>query len=200
MKGVAPFLGVPAPVRRTAIRPLGQPSSEELPELARSLWALPEREYAYVACDWLERATRKGPASLLTVVEELVRSRSWWDTVDGLAGSVANLVANHRELAPDMDRWIEDPDFWVARVAILHQLGRAERTDADRLFRLCLVRAHEPEFLIRKAIGWALRDYAWHEPDAVDALVATHRAQLSALTVREATKNLAKARRKRRDV
>ncbi len=194
MKHVAPFLGVSAPERRAAVRPLGQPPLEELPVLARALWSLPEREYAYVACDWLERATRKGPASLLPLILELVRSRSWWDTVDSLSASVGNLVAGHPELAAEMDSWITDADFWVARVSILHQLGRGSATDADRLFRLCLVRAHETEFFIRKAIGWALRDFAWRDPDAVDRFVSAHREELSALTIREATKNLAKAR------
>ena len=198
MKEVAPFLGVSAPARRAAVRGLGRPPIDELPQVARMLWVLPEREYAYVACDWLERATRKGPASLLPLIEELVRSRSWWDTVDSLSASVANLVATHPELVAEMDRWINDANFWVARVAILHQLGRGTATDAERLFRLCLVRAHEKEFFIRKAIGWALRDYAWRAPDAVDQFVTEHRDELSALTIREATKNLTKARARRK--
>lgn len=194
MKGIAPFLGVPAPVRRAAIRGLGLPSVDELPGVARELWRQPEREFAYVAVDWTERATRKGPPGLLPLVEELVRSRSWWDTVDGLAACANNIVAAHPDLVGEMDLWVADADFWVARVAILHQLGRGANTDEARLFRMCLARADEREFFIRKAIGWALRDYAWRNPDAVDTFVSKYRAELSALTIREATKNLDKAR------
>ena len=194
MKGIAPFLGVPAPARRAAIRELGRPPVDDLPNIARELWRQPEREFAYVAVDWLERASRKGPATLLPLTLELVRSRSWWDTVDGLAACAANLVVAHPDLAGEMDRWVVDSDRWVARVAILHQLGRGPDTDEARLFRMCLARADEREFFIRKAIGWALRDYAWHNPDAVDRFVTEHRAELSALSIREATKNLEKAR------
>ncbi len=194
MKNIAPFLGVAAAVRRAAIRDLGQPPVDELPSIARELWRQPEREFAYVAVDWLERASRKGPTTLLPLVEQLVRTRSWWDTVDGLAACVANLVTAHPELVGEMDRWVADPDIWVARVAILHQLGRGPATDEARLWRMCLARADEREFFIRKAIGWALRDYAWSNPDAVDGFVSDHRAELSALTIREATKNLEKAR------
>ncbi len=193
-KGIAPFLGVPAPVRRAAVRPLGQPPVEALPGIVRELWRQPEREFAYVAVDWLERATRKGPVTLLPLLLELVRSRSWWDTVDGLSACVANLVAAHPDLAGEMDRWVVDPDIWVARVAILHQLGRGTATDEARLWRMCVARAPDREFFIRKAIAWALRDYAWRNPDAVDRFVSDHRAELSALTIREATKNLEKAR------
>ncbi len=194
MKGIAPFLGVPAPARRAAIRGLGQPPIDELPGVVMELWRQPEREFAYVAVDWLERASRKGPATLLPLIEVLVRNRSWWDTVDSLSACAANLIVAHPELAGEMDRWVADPDIWIARVAILHQLGRGAKTDEGRLFRLCLARADEREFFIRKAIGWALRDYAWRNPDAVDTFVSAHRDDLSALTIREATKNLTNAR------
>lgn len=199
MKGVAPFFGVSAPVRRAAVRPLGKPTVDELPSVARALWAEPEREFAYVAVDWLEHATRKGPVSLIAVIEELVRSRQWWDTVDGLAASVGNLVPRYPELVATMEQWVHDEDFWIARVAILHQLGRGEQTDTERLFRFCLARAHEKEFFVAKAIGWALRDFAWHRPDLVAAFVREHREELRPLTIREATKNLAKAAERRRE-
>lgn len=197
MKDIAPFLGVAAPARRSAVRPLGRPSIDDLPAVCRALWAAPERELAYVACDWLEHATKRGPASLLGVCEELIRSRSWWDTVDPLSSAVGNLVAAHDELVPVMDAWVDDGDMWIARVAILHQLGRGPATDEERLFRLCRSRADDPRFFIRKAIGWALRDYAWRNPDAVRAFVEANAATFSALTIREATRNLDKASARR---
>ena len=45
------------------------------------------------------------------------------------------------------------------------------------------------EFFIRKAIGWALRAYAWVDPDEVERYCATH--ELSPLSRREALKNIA---------
>jgi 3-methyladenine DNA glycosylase AlkD len=44
------------------------------------------------------------------------------------------------------------------------------------------------EFFIRKAIGWALRAYAWVEPQAVVAYCDAH--ELSPLSRREALKNV----------
>ncbi len=194
MKDIAPFLGIAAPQRRAAVRALGVPSLDEVADVARSLWALPEREYAYVAVDWLDHASRKGgPASLLEVIHDLALQTSWWDTVDGLSGVVANLVANHPSLVADMERWIVDDNMWIARMALLHQLGAKGSTDTERLFRFCLAQASSREFFLRKAIGWALRDYAWHDPAAVSAFVDEHRRTLSALSIREATKNVDKA-------
>jgi 3-methyladenine DNA glycosylase AlkD len=98
-------------------------------------------------------------------------------------------VANHG-LADEMDRWIDDADIWVARTAILHQLSYKSATDGDRLFAYARSRAGDTEFFIRKALGWALRQYAREEPDRVRAFVAANRSHLSGLTVREALKHI----------
>lgn len=193
MKDIAPFLGIASPQRRAAVKSLGYPAADEVIDVARALWALPEREYAYVACDYLERASRNGPAAILAVVSELARSKSWWDTVDSLAHVAANLVAANPALVADMERWIVDDNMWIARIALLHQLGGKEATDTERLFRFCLVQAPSREFFLRKAIGWALRDYAWTDPSAVTAFVDEHRRTLSTLSIREAVKNVEKA-------
>jgi 3-methyladenine DNA glycosylase AlkD len=88
-----------------------------------------------------------------------------------------------------MDRWIEDDDLWVARTALLHQLTYKSATDPDRLFGYCLRQAAHPDFFIRKAIGWALREYAYTDPDAVYEFVESARDRLSPLSVREALKH-----------
>ena len=68
-----------------------------------------------------------------------------------------------------------------------------ERTDAKRLFDYCRRRAHETEFFIRKAIGWALRDYSYAEPTAVRDFLLDHRDRLSGLSFREGAKQLVRA-------
>jgi 3-methyladenine DNA glycosylase AlkD len=124
-------------------------------------------------------------------LERLVRSKAWWDTVDALAAHVVGaLVARHPELAATMDRWIEDDDIWIARTAILHQLAWKDRTDADRLFAYVDRRCGDRAFFIRKACGWALRQHAAVDPDAVREYVASRGDRLSGLTRREATKHL----------
>ena len=93
-----------------------------------------------------------------------------------------------------MDAWVTDEDIWLARTAILHQLAYKEATDSARLFRYCAQRAADREFFLRKAIGWALRQYAAIDPEAVDAFVPAT-PELSALCVREAMKGVRRARR-----
>ncbi len=74
---------------------------------------------------------------------------------------------------------------------MLHQLGLRGECDTERLFRHAELLAAEKEFFIRKAIGWALRGYAWHNWRAVEKFLSTTHVLFSVLTVREAKKNFA---------
>ncbi|MER8197918.1 DNA alkylation repair protein [Streptomyces microflavus] len=194
MKHVAPFLGIPTPRRRALSKAVlagtGRPDEQDCTAIALRCWRLPEREYAYFAVDYLRRYVSSCSSGFLPVLHHLVTTVPWWDTVDLLAAHVAGpLVAADPALAREMDRWIDD-DLWVARTALLHQLRYKEATDADRLFGYCLSRADHPDFFIRKAIGWALREYAKTDPTAVRDFVDGARDRLSPLSVREALKNL----------
>jgi 3-methyladenine DNA glycosylase AlkD len=193
MKHRFAFLGVKTPQRRAAARATMRAArsvgGDDLIEFARACWEEPEREFQYVAQDVLGANVARLESRHLADIRELVTARSWWDTVDALAArSVGGLVRADRALAAEMDRWIDDGNIWVARSALLHQLNWKEATDADRLFGYAARRAGDTEFFIRKAIGWALRQYARTDPDAVRAFVDTH--ELSGLTRREALKHL----------
>ncbi|MFI7388162.1 DNA alkylation repair protein [Streptomyces sp. NPDC049813] len=195
MKDVAPFLGLASPVRRelstVVLAGTPRPDEADLTALALRCWALPEREYAYFAVDLLRRHVRRLSSGFLPVARHLVTTVPWWDTVDALAAHVVGgLVAADPKLAATMDGWIADPDLWVARTALLHQLRRKHSTDTERLFAYCLRQAGHPDFFVRKAIGWALREYAKTDADAVRAFVAAHRDVLASLSVREALRNV----------
>ncbi|WP_327664426.1 MULTISPECIES: DNA alkylation repair protein [unclassified Streptomyces] len=195
MKDVAPFLGLTSPVRRelTKVVLVGTPRPDEsdLAAVALRCWALPEREYAYFGIDYLRRHVGRLTSGFLPVARELVITVPWWDTVDHLAAHiVGGLVAADPKLRADMDAWIGDENLWVARTALLHQLRHKDATDTDRLFAYCLRQSGHPDFFIRKAIGWALREYAKTDADAVRSFVAAHRDTLSPLSVREALKNV----------
>ncbi|MGW0753169.1 DNA alkylation repair protein [Streptomyces sp. NPDC002587] len=195
MKDVAPFLGIPTPLRRELSRAvtkdMPRPSEADCAALALRCWRLPEREYHYFAVDYLRRHVSRCSSGLLPVARHLITTVAWWDTVDLLAvHTVGPLVAADPALAEVMDEWIGDEDLWLARTALLHQLRFTSATDAARLFGYCRRQADHPDFFIRKAIGWCLREYAKTAPDAVRAFVEAERGSLSPLSVREALKNL----------
>ncbi|MGW0966067.1 DNA alkylation repair protein [Streptomyces sp. NPDC002516] len=195
MKDVAPFLGLTTPERRalsrTVLRDTARPAERDCTAIALRCWRLPEREYQYFAVDYLRRHVSRLSSGFLPVARHLVSTVPWWDTVDLLAAHVVGgLVAADPRLRADMDAWIEDDDLWVARTALLHQLRYKDATDTGRLFAYCVRQSGHPDFFIRKAIGWCLREYAKTDPGAVRDFVTAERARLAPLSVREALKNI----------
>jgi 3-methyladenine DNA glycosylase AlkD len=196
MKSAMPTLGVRVPeVRKitagaSAQWPCG--SVDELRSTVLQLWrSATFREERYAAIDLTGSRMARGRLEMLPVYEEIIRTGAWWDLVDGVVHRVGELLQAHRaELGGVLRRWSEDPDMWIRRSSITAQLGAKANTDASLLATVIQANLPDREFFIRKAIGWALREYAKTDPDWVRAFVATHEAALSPLSRREALRNL----------
>lgn len=191
------FLGLPAPVRRQAVKDIGKlqwQSADDVLAAAELLWQKPQREYRYTAVDLLRKHSALLRVNDLPALQALLLRDAWWETVDGLSAVIAEVmhagVQQQPNIAVAMDAWLKHPSHWVRRAAMLHQLGWRLDTDTTRLFAYAQQLADGNEFFIRKAIGWALRDYARWNPQAVTEFLMQHRANLSGLTVREAAKHL----------
>ncbi len=190
-----PFLGVKTPGRRAAVKAsittARTPSRPELVDAVDHLWAMQEREFHQCAVDILRRWQRVLVSEDIDWLGRLVTTNSWWDTVDALATHpVAHLVRNDRSLRQTIDRWATSENLWLNRTAIIHQLLFKDDTDVRQLFDYCDLHASSTEFFHRKAIGWALRQYARTDPDAVQDYVDTRLDVLSGLSIREALKHL----------
>lgn len=200
MRNQFPFLGIRAPRQAAIYREVtaGLPApggNAELATVAFACWQLPEREYQHFGITYLQRHVRRASPGFIPTLKHLVTTKSWWDTVDGLATRVAGpLVAAHPELRTVMDSWVESENIWLARVAILHQERYRERTDSELLFAYCLRRAADREFFVRKAVGWALPSYAKVAPDVVAQFLTGHGAALSGLSRHEAERGVAMGR------
>ncbi|MEO1056265.1 MAG: DNA alkylation repair protein [Actinomycetota bacterium] len=194
------FFGVASPDRKRAAAhattAAKHATPDELLDFADRCWDAPERELQYVGADALRAGRTAFGPDHLDRLAGLITTKSWWDTVDSLAPyPVGSVVDRHPDTTLVMDRWIDSDNIWIARSALLHQLHYKDRTDGDRLFDYSLRRAADTEFFIRKAIGWALRQYSKVAPDAVASFVDVHEAEFSGLTVREARKHLARTHR-----
>jgi 3-methyladenine DNA glycosylase AlkD len=190
------FLGIQTPIRRSIYKDLPKlpKDPQYILKIANDLWDKPEREYRYVACDLLIKNAKVFKLNDLPAFKKLVQKDSWWETVDSLSSAISDIVLNeklnNRESQHTMDEWLLDSDFWVRRSAMIHQLGWKKHTDSDRLMQHALTLAPESEFFIRKAIGWAFRDYAKCNPTFVQNFMHLNKSVFSNLTVKEATKNL----------
>ena len=196
MRDQFPFYGIGAQDRRDILKTVWSeiplPADETaISEVVVAWMGRPEREWHQSAVTALRRHGAVLTGASWPTVRHVATTHAWWDTVDELAKNVAGrIVKNEPAQVAVMDEWVRSDDMWVARVALLHQLGYKATTDATRLFAYCDLRSDEADFFYRKAIGWALRQYAYEAPEAVAAYVDSRRDRLSPLSIREATKNL----------
>jgi len=186
------FLGIKTPLRnelaRTFLKEHGIPKGNELIQAVHELWELPEREFQYTGMVLLDKHRKHAEKMHVDFLEGLVTTKSWWDTVDLIA---SGLIGFHFTAFPELipsytERWIVSDNLWLRRTALLFQLKYKQHTDKDRLFQYIRLCADENEFFIRKAIGWALREYSKTDASAVRQFVAE--TNLSSLSVREALK------------
>ncbi len=195
MKGIAPYLGITTPTRRATTRDWVRsfdpgPDAAKLLAAARSLVEQPEREFAYVAVDLLNRHRRALPESGLMPLRSLALHVPWWDTVDAWATLIGRVGLRHTTWDAEVAAWATDEELWARRIALVFQVGRKQDVDLDLLFAACRANFADRDFFMRKGIGWGLRDAARAHPDQVRAFVAQHAHAMSPLSVREATKRL----------
>lgn len=167
----------------------GLPGNEEVKILARRCFEDDHRELHYFALETVQNTLPRQPAEFIDFLEELICTRSWWDTVDWLAKLVGIHFRRYPErIKPITEAWMDSGNFWLQRVCLIFQLLYKEKTDAPLLFGYVRRVATSKEFFLQKGAGWALRQYAKIDPEAVRAFV--HSERLAPLTRREAMKRL----------
>lgn len=196
MRSAMPFLGVPVPEVRRLVRALAaQSPPADLGALeadARRLWDdAVYREERYAASGITGLRAARGRWELVPLHRHMIVTGAWWDHVDETAHRIADLHDAHPDRTAALVRgWATDDDLWLRRAAILGQLGRRDRVDADLLADVIGPNLEDREFFVRKAIGWALREYARVRPDWVLGYVDAHADRISPLSRREALKHL----------
>ncbi|MFF1829553.1 DNA alkylation repair protein [Paenarthrobacter sp. NPDC058040] len=196
MKSDMPSLGVRVPQVRKIVNEAARQFPLATPELLRQaaldLWRnAAAREERYAAIDLTGLRLVKEDLDMLPVYEEIIRTGAWWDLVDGVAHRIGALLLAHPEtMTPLLLRWSSDADMWIRRASITAQLGAKAKTDTALLAAVIKANLADKEFFIRKAIGWALREFSKTDPNWVRAFAAENAPSLSPLSTREALRLL----------
>lgn len=194
MKNHFPFLGIKSPLRKQLLKEhfaeYALPEPKQLFDEVWKLYNLPEREYQYAAIALIEKMKKQLTPDDFPVLQLLIETRSWWDSVDSIAPHfVGQLVKMDRAYGDKvMLKWSRSDNMWINRSAILHQLKFKHQTDPKLLFTIIKQHTDSKEFFIQKAIGWVLREYAKTNPDIVKEFVEGN--SLKPLSKREALKHL----------
>jgi 3-methyladenine DNA glycosylase AlkD len=199
MKSAMPYYGVNSPEQHAIWKRVfrGRVIAHEavwqatVLELWRSARFREER-YAAIALTGERAYDAFQTIATLPTYEELIVTGAWWDYVDVIAGKrIGALLARFpHEMKPIVRAWSRSPDLWMRRTAILSQLGFKDATDLRLLYACLEANLGDRDFFIRKAIGWALRQYAWTDPKEVQRYVRANRDRLCGLSIREALKNV----------
>jgi len=198
MKSKMPYIGVPAPILRKELREIFALKFKNAEEWADAVLYIfrnakyREEWYSAVELCQVKRAKEFQTAESLSLFEEMIVGAAWWDVVDVLASHcVGDLLRRYpKQIRPEMLMWSRSDNVWKRRTSIICQLGFKQDTDLHQLYACIRPSLASKEFFLRKAIGWALRQYAWTDPNEVQRYVREHAAQLSPLSTREALKNV----------
>jgi 3-methyladenine DNA glycosylase AlkD len=168
MRNRFPFFGLRQPIRKRLQKPFLFPKEEVL-----HVFGLDEREFQYTAIDlFIHHGVERRDLQLL---EQLITSKSWWDTVDVIATNPAgHFFKKFPSLIGETENWLVSPNLWLRRSALLFQLRYKEHTDASRLFRYCTEAKKEKDLFIQRAIAWALREYSKTNSGEVLAFVQSN--------------------------
>lgn len=195
MKHKFKFLGIKSPERKMLLKQFVTENkhkiSSQCRDLIKDLYELPEREFHYCAMEISDKFLKnKYKINDIDLIKRLISNYSHWDSVDFIA---KHILGNYLMCYPNKTKKIisefsSSKNIWLNRSAILFQLGYKERTNSDLLFNLCRTHANSKEFFIKKAIGWALREYGKVNPQSVIKFIKAN--QLSALSQKEALRNI----------
>jgi len=199
MKSAMPYHGVPNPLLRRVCKQVfanaDLATSPGWQALVLELWRnarFREERYAALLLAGDRRARAFQTPGTLRMYEELVVTGAWWDYVDDVASRrIGPILRDHPlPMRRKMLAWSKCADMWKRRSSIICQLGFKHETDLDLLYACIEPSLGSREFFLQKAIGWALRQYAWVDGAEVKRYVRLNQARLSALSRREALKNL----------
>ncbi len=188
------FFGIATPLRRTISKDFYKShpikNHAELSLIIKECFAEPEREMHYFAIELLGYHKKLWSKQTIPLIEWIITHNSWWDSVDSTNSHVIGkfFIQFTEYIKPTTSKWNRSSNIWLQRMSILFQLMYKDKTDTELLTKYIEHCQLEEEFFIRKAIGWALRTYAYTDTKWVKGFIKTH-PQLSNLSKREALKH-----------
>ncbi|TAH63094.1 MAG: DNA alkylation repair protein [Gottschalkiaceae bacterium] len=190
MKNLFPFLGLKKPERGALSKDFlnkRKKDSEIDWDFIFKCYHMSEREFQYLAIDYMEKVINLFVPDDMDNIEKLLITKSWWDSVDAINKIVGHIAMKYPEVKEDVIlQWIESDNIWLNRISIIFQLRYKENTDTSFLSKAILQNSQTGEFFIDKAIGWALREYSKTDRDWVKNFIKSH--YLSKLSIREGSK------------
>lgn len=122
-----------------------------------------------------------------------------WETCDQLASNVSGpVVAANLALVEELLVLTASANLWQRRFAVATavELNHKGRSHPEVALRVCRPLLADPAGMVRKAVGWALKEASQQDAEGVLAFLLAHRAEIPAPVLREAASKLLPAQRR----
>ncbi len=195
MRNQFKFLGIKSPIRKKLQKEIFKEIIKPK-EIDRNFvvefFEKEYREFQYMVIDYLIKQKNFLVEKDKFLIRNLITNKSWWDTVDIIS---SNLLGHICKKYPNIVNehilsWINDENMWIRRSSIIFQLRYKEDTNLEVLSKAIKDNLSDDDFFIKKAIGWALREYSKTNSDWVENFISENK--LSSLSVKEAEKYIKK--------
>ena len=143
------------------------------------------REFQYLVYDYLLALKKYLTYEDILTIQKYIQTKSWWDTVDIFSKIIGYIGLHDIKVGQLMIQWSTNPDMWLRRVAIIHQLGYKDKTSTDILKIIIINNLGSHDYFINKAIGWSLRDFSKTNPQWVKTFIEQYKKQMNKLSIKE---------------
>ncbi len=198
--------GVRAPQVRALIAryrsEIAQLNVEQQLALAQRLVRSDFGEQQSVALHVLESITDYFTPQQFDLVDGLVRHLHGWSKVDSYAGSWLKLLlqAHGDEFLEYVARWNADEDLWMRRASVVLFTRKTAESGIynDVALKFCDNLKHDPEDMVRKGVGWALKDLMRSDKKRVlDYVISLRKQGVSSVITLYALREVKGAERER---
>jgi 3-methyladenine DNA glycosylase AlkD len=188
------FYGIKTPLRRQICKDFYKThpikDHTELSMLIKECFNEPQRELHYFAIELLGHHKKIWSIKTIPLIEWMITHQSWWDSVDSTNTHVISkfFLLHPEHIEAYTSKWNQSSNKWLIRMSILFQLTYKTKTDTNLLSKYIENSQLHEDFFVRKAIGWALRAYAYTNKKWVIQFVKAH-PLLNNLSKKEALKH-----------
>jgi 3-methyladenine DNA glycosylase AlkD len=188
------FYGIKTPLRRQLCKAFYKThpikDHTELSKLIKECFNEPQRELHYFAIELLGHHKKIWSIKTIPLIEWMITHQSWWDSVDSTNTHVISkfFLLHPEYIKAYTSKWNQSSNKWLIRMSILFQLTYKTKTDTNLLSKYIENSQLHEDFFVRKAIGWALRAYAYTNKKWVIRFVKAH-PLLNNLSKKEALKH-----------
>lgn len=165
-------------------------------QMALNLTRLHDLTLRWVAFELVQHHKAAFRALDATLLEKLGQGIDSWAAVDAFACYLAGPAWREGQIKDKaIERWSHSKNRWWRRAALVSTVPlncktRGGRGNSLRTLRICELLASDRDDMVVKALSWALRELAKHDPDSVREFMIQHSEELAPRVRREVENKL----------